>query len=386
VTADKAVIITPTQFQQLIPHVVAGATGLKPEQVQVTTTYLGGGFGRRVEVDYAIDAAEISKAAGGVPVKMVWSREDDMTHDSYRPAGLYNLTAGLDASGKMTAVRFHSTSPSISARLFPSVVKDGIDPFAVEGIDNFPYAVPNIKFTYQMHDSGVTPGYWRAVSHNLNAVAVECFIDECANAAGKDPIAYRLAQIDMTESKHAWSGLSAGVSVGPRFKTALEMVRDKSGWGKPLGQGKGRGVAVMEGYNSVIAMVTEVTVSPNYDVTVDRVVAVVDAGPLVHPDQALAQMESCINFGQSACQFGEITVNNNMIEQNNFDMYRVVRMNEAPKSIEIHWIKPAANQPPGGLGEPGTAVIQPAIANAIFAATGKRVRTLPLTPENIRAS
>jgi isoquinoline 1-oxidoreductase beta subunit len=386
VTADKAVIITPTQFQQLIPHVVAGATGLKPEQVQVTTTYLGGGFGRRVEVDYAIDAAEISKAAGGIPVKMVWSREDDMTHDSYRPAGLYTLTAGLDSSGKMAGVRFHSTSPSISARLFPSIVKDGIDPFAVEGIDNFPYAVPNLKFTYQMHDSGVTPGYWRAVSHNLNAVALECFIDECAAAAGKDPIEYRLAQIDMTESKHAWSGLSAGVSVGPRIKTALEMVRDKSGWGKPMAKGQGRGVAVMEGYNTVIAIVTEVTVSSNYDVKLDRVVAVVDAGPLVHPDQALAQMESCINFGQSACMFGEITVKDNMIQQSNFDMYRVVRMEESPKSIEIHWVKPAANQPPGGLGEPGTAVVQPSIANAIFAATGKRVRRLPLTPENIRAS
>jgi isoquinoline 1-oxidoreductase beta subunit len=164
------------------------------------------------------------------------------------------------------------------------------------------------------------------------------------------------------------------------------MARDKSGWGKPLAKGKGRGVAVMEGYNTVIAIVTEVTVTPNYDVTLDRVVAVVDAGPLIHPDQALAQMESCINFGQSACMFGEITVKNNTIEQNNFDMYRVVRMNEGPKSIEVHWVKPAANQPPGGLGEPGTAVIQPAIANAIFAATGKRVRRLPLTPENIRAS
>ena len=386
VTADKAVIITPTQFQQLIPHVVAGATGLKPEQVQVTTTFLGGGFGRRVEVDYAIDAAEISKAAGGVPVKMVWSREDDMTHDSYRPAGLYTLSAGMDNGGKIDGIRFHSTSPSISARLFPSVVKDGIDPFAVEGIDNFPYAVPNLKFTYQMHDTGVTPGYWRAVSHNLNAVALECFIDECAAAAGKDPIDYRLGMVDMGASKHAWSGLSAGVAVGPRFKRALELVREKSGWGKPMAKGTGRGVAVMEGYNTVIAMVAEVTVSPNYDVAVNRVVAVVDAGPLVHPDQALAQMEGTINFGQSACMFGEITVKNNAIEQNNFDMYRVVRMNEAPKAIEIHWVKAAEGQPPGGLGEPGTAVVQPAIANAIFAATGKRVRRLPLTPENIRAS
>src|SRR3954447_4465051 len=351
VRADKAVIITPTQFQQLIPHVVGGATGLKPEQVEVHTTFLGGGFGRRVEVDYAIDAAEISKAVGGVPVKMVWSREDDMTHDSYRPAGLYSFKAGLDSGGKITGLRFHSTSPSISARLFPSVVKDGIDPFAVEGIDNFPYATQALKFSYVMHDAGVTPGYWRAVSHNLNAVALESFIDELAVAAGKDPIDFRLANLDLKEEKHKWSGLSAGVSVGPRIKTVLETLRDKSGWtGKPLGAGKGRGVAVMEGYNTVIGIVAEVTVTPTNDVILDRVVSVVDAGPLIHPDQALAQMESCINFGQSACLFGEITVKNNSIEQNNFDMYRVVRINESPRKMEITFLKAAANQPPGGLG------------------------------------
>jgi len=176
------------------------------------------------------------------------------------------------------------------------------------------------------------------------------------------------------------------VSVGPRIKTVLEGVRDKSGWGKPLGAGKGRGVAVMEGYNTVIGIVAEVSVTPTYDVLLDRVVAVVDAGPLVHPDQALAQMESCINFGQSACLFGEITVKNNSIEQNNFDMYRVVRINESPRKLEVTFLKPAANQPPGGLGEPGTAVIQAAIANAIYAASGKRVRRLPFTPENVSAA
>ncbi len=386
VTADKALIITPTQFQQLIPHVVGGATGLKPEQVEVRTTYLGGGFGRRVEVDYAIDAAEISKLAGNVPVKMIWSREDDMTHDSYRPAGLFTLTAGLDANNKPVAVRFHSTSPSISARLFPSIVKDGIDPFAVEGIDNFPYAVPNLKFTYQMHDTGVTVGYWRAVSHNLNAVALECFVDELAHAAGKDPLQYRLDNVSLGQEKHKWSGLSAGVAVGQRMKVVLEQVRQKSGWDTPLPKGRGRGVAVMEGYNSVIAMVVEVTASANFDVSVDRVVAVVDAGPLIHPDQALAQMQGTINFGQSACMYGEITVKNGAVEQGNFDQYRVVRMNESPKSIEVHFLPFAEGQPPGGLGEPGTAVVQPAIANAIFAATGKRLHRLPFTPEHIRSA
>ncbi len=380
VRADKAVIITPTQFQQLIPHVVAGATGLKPEQVEVHTTFLGGGFGRRVEVDYAIDAAEISKAVGA-PVKMVWSREDDMTHDSYRPASLMKLTAGLDASGKPVAMRFHSTSPSISARLFPSIVKDGIDPFAVEGIDNYPYTTPNLKFTYQMHDTGVTPGYWRGVSHNLNAVALECFVDEMAQAAGKDPIQYRIDMLDMGSTKHQWSGLSAGVPVGARMKRVLEEVRAKSGWGKKLGAGKGMGVAVMEGYNTVIGMVVEVTVSSGYDVTVDKVTTVVDAGTLIHPDQALAQMQSTINYGQSACMWGEITIKNGGVEQSNFDMYRVARINENPKVMDIHFIK--SDSGPGGLGEPGTAVVQPAIGNAIFAACGKRCRTLPFTPENI---
>ena len=383
VRADKAIIITPTQFQQLIPHVVGGATGLKPEQVEVHTTFLGGGFGRRVEVDYAIDAAEISKAVGA-PVKMVWSREDDMTHDSYRPASLMKLAAGLDASGKPVAIRFHSTSPSISARLFPSIVKDGIDPFAVEGIDNYPYDTPNMKLTYQMHDAGVTPGYWRGVSHNLNAVALECFIDELANAAGKDPIQYRIDMLDMGSTKHQWSGLSAGVPVGARMKRVLEEVRAKSGWGKKLPEGHGMGVAVMEGYNTVIGMVAQVSVSPNYDVTVEKVTAVVDAGTLVHPDQALAQMQGTINFGQSACMWGEITIKNGGVEQTNFDMYRVARMNENPKVLDIHFIK--SDSTPGGLGEPGTAVIQPAIGNAIFAASGKRCRTLPFSPENIKGS
>jgi isoquinoline 1-oxidoreductase beta subunit len=333
-----------------------------------------------VEVDYAIDAAEISKAVGA-PVKMVWSREDDMTHDSYRPASLMKLTAGLDASGKPVALRFHSTSPSISARLFPSIVKDGIDPFAVEGIDNYPYTTPNMKLTYQMHDTGVTPGYWRGVSHNLNAVALECFIDEMAQAAGKDPIQYRIDMLDMGSTKHQWSGLSAGVPVGARMKRVLEEARAKSGWGKKLGAGKGMGVAVMEGYNTVIAMVAEVTVSSAYDVTVDKVTAVVDAGTLIHPDQALAQMQSTINFGQSACMWGEITIKNGGVEQTNFDMYRVARINENPRVMDIHFIK--SDSTPGGLGEPGTAVVQPAIGNAIFAACGKRCRTLPFTPENI---
>ena len=383
VTADKALIITPTQFQQLVPHVVAGATGLKPEQVEVQTTFLGGGFGRRVEVDYAIDAAEISKASGE-PVMMIWSREDDMTHDSYRPGGIYKFTAGVDAKGKLTALKFKSTSPSISSRLFPSIVKDGIDPFALEGIDNFPYlADAGMNFSYVMHDTGVQVGYWRGVSHNLNAVALECFIDELATNAGADPIQYRIDMLDMGSTKHAWSGLSAGVPVGARMKTVLEELRKKANFGKKMPAGKGQGIAVMEGYNSIVGIVAEVSVDESMDVVVDKVTAVVDAGTLIHPDQALAQVQGCINFGQGAGLISEITVKNGIVQQNNFDGYRAVRINETPKVMDVHFIK--SDGSPGGLGEPATAVIVPAIANAIHAAVGKRVRTFPALPENVAA-
>ena len=383
VTADKALIITPTQFQQLVPHVVAGATGLKPEQVEVQTTFLGGGFGRRVEVDYAIDAAEISKASGE-PVMMIWSREDDMTHDSYRPAGIFKFTAGVDAKGKLTALKFKSTSPSISSRLFPSIVKDGIDPFAVEGIDNFPYlADAGMNFSYVMHDTGVQVGYWRGVSHNLNAVALECFIDELATNAGADPIQYRIDMLDMGSTKHAWSGLSAGVPVGARMKNVLEELRKKANFGKKMPAGKGQGIAVMEGYNSIVGIVAEVSVDESMDVVVDKVTAVVDAGTLIHPDQALAQVQGCINFGQGAGLISEITVKNGIVQQNNFDGYRAVRINETPKVMDVHFIK--SDGAPGGLGEPATAVIVPAIANAIHAAIGKRVRTFPALPENVAA-
>ena len=383
VTADKALIITPTQFQQLVPHVVAGATGLKPEQVEVQTTFLGGGFGRRVEVDYAIDAAEISKASGE-PVMMIWSREDDMTHDSYRPGGIYKFTAGVDAKGKLTALKFKSTSPSISSRLFPSIVKDGVDPFAVEGIDNFPYlADAGMNFSYVMHDTGVQVGYWRGVSHNLNAVALECFIDELATNAGADPIQYRIDMLDMGSTKHAWSGLSAGVPVGARMKTVLEELRKKANFGKKMPAGKGQGIAVMEGYNSIVGIVAEVSVDESMDVVVDKVTAVVDAGTLIHPDQALAQVQGCINFGQGAGLISEITVKNGIVQQNNFDGYRAVRINETPKVMDVHFIK--SDGSPGGLGEPATAVIVPAIANAIHAAVGKRVRTFPALPENVAA-
>ncbi len=381
---DNATIVTGAQFPQIIPSVVSGQTGILPEKVTVITTFLGGSFGRRGGMDYVIAAIQSSKSAK-VPVNLIWDREDDMTHDNYRPAGIFNLSAGLDQNGKLKAMRFQSTSPSISAVQWPSLVKDGIDPFAVEGIDNYPYITKDLHFTYQMHQTPVEPGFWRSVSHTVNAVALECFIDECAFVAKEDPIEYRISQLDMGSTKHQWSGLSAGIPVGKRMKNVLELVRQKSEWHKKLSPGRGCGVAVMEGYNTVVAMVAQVMVDQNYQVFLEKVTAVVDAGALVHPDQALAQIEGSINFGHSAALWGEITVKNGQIEQDNFDTYRIARINESPKILDVTFVKSDGSFV-GGLGEPGTAVIQPAIGNAIFAATGKRCRSLPFTPENINAA
>ncbi len=381
---DQATVITGAQFPQIIPSVVSEQTGIPPENVKVVTTFLGGSFGRRGGMDYVIAAIQSSKSAKA-PVNLIWDREDDLTNDNYRPAGIFQLTAGLDGKGKVSAMKFHSTSPSISAVQWPSIVKDGIDPFAVEGIDNYPYATKDLNFTYQIHSTPIEPGFWRSVSHTVNAVALECFIDECAAAADQDPIDYRISQLDMGSTKHQWSGLSAGIPVGSRMKNVLEKVRSKSNWGKALGLNRGAGVAVMEGYNTVIAMVAEVLVDDQFQVYLEKVTAVVDAGTIVHPDQALAQIQGSINDGHSAALWSEITLKNGQIEQNNFDSYRIARINESPKTLDITFVESDGSFV-GGLGEPGTAVIQPAIGNAIFAATGKRCRNLPFTPENINAS
>jgi isoquinoline 1-oxidoreductase beta subunit len=381
VRIDRAIIHTPTQFQQLVPHAVAGATGLKPEQVEVITTFLGGGSGRRAEVDYVIDAAEISRAVG-LPVKMIWSREDDMAHDAYLPASVVKVSADVDAGGKPVALRMHSTSPAIANNLVPVFIGDSLDPLAPGRVDNFPYDTPNIKLTSQAHDTGVPSSAWRAVSHGFNAMALECFIDELATSAGKDAIHFRL---DMLESKPAirrQPGLPAELPSSARVKRVLEEVRTKSGWGRPLSSGRGMGIAVIQACNTVIAMVAQVNVSVALDVAIEKVTAVVDAGIVVHPDQALAQIQGAIVVGQSACMWGEITIENGGIAQTNFDSYRVARMSDAPKTLDISFI--GSDSAPGGLGEPAIAVIQAAIGNAIFAACGKRCRTLPYTPENIK--
>jgi len=356
VRKDSCLLVGPTQFQQLAQGVAAAMLKMKPEQIQVRTTFLGGGFGRRVDVDFVQQAIEISQAAG-VPVKLIWSREDDMTHDFYRPISYHKLTAGLDASGKPVAMKFSMASPSVTKRLFSAFVKDGIDPFMLEYAP-IPYDIPNQLGNVVIHDTGVPVGYWRSVSHGLNAFANESFMDELAVAAGKDPVEYRRSLLGKE----------------PRYLRVLNMAAEKSGWGKPLPAGRKLGIALMEGYGTYLAQVAEVSVSGN-DIKVHKVVVVADLGSMVNPNIVEQQIESSVIFGMSSALYDEITVNSGRVQQTNFHDYRVPRMNEAPK-IEIHVI--ANGEPPGGIGEPVTALVAPAVANAVFGITGKRLRKLPL--------
>jgi isoquinoline 1-oxidoreductase subunit beta len=358
VRKDSCLLIGPTQFQQAAGGVAAGITGLKPEQVTVKTTFLGGGFGRRIDFDFISQAVEISKAVGA-PVKLVWTREDDMTHDFYRPAALHHMSAGLDADGKPVALHLRASSPSVTARMFPSVVKDGVDPFMTEAMVS-PYDIPNQLAESVIHDTGLRVGYWRSVSHAMNSFANESFIDELALAAGKDPVQYRLSILTSQ----------------PRYRNVLQLAADKAGWGKPLAAGHFQGVAVMEGYDTYMAQVAEISVDGAGKVKVHRMVIAADLGRMVNPNIVRQQLESSIIFGLSAALWGEITLKDGRVQQTNFDSYRMVRMPESPK---IDMIIVESTENPGGIGEPGTALVGATLANAIFAANGKRLRKLPLS-------
>ena len=356
VRKDSCLLVGPTQFQQAAAGTAAAITGLKPDQITLHTTFLGGGFGRRIDVDFIAQAIEISKAIGG-PVKLLWTREDDMTHDFYRPTAYHQLAGALDAQGNPTTMKFHLTSPSVTSRLFPVFVKDGIDPFMTEAAA-VPYDIPNQHADVVIHDTGLRVGYWRSVSHALNSFANESFIDEMAAAAGKDPYEFRRALLDKQ----------------PRLKRVLELAAEKSGWGKALPAGHGRGIALMEGYGTSMAQVAEVSVSGDR-IRVHRVVVAVDLGKMVNPNIVRQQLESSIIFGISAGLFGEITLKDGRVQQTNFNDYPVVRMSDSPV-IEMHLVE--SNEKPSGIGEPATALICPALANAVFAASGKRLRKMPL--------
>jgi isoquinoline 1-oxidoreductase beta subunit len=360
----KCLVIGPAQFQQGTQGNVATAIGLKPEDVTVKTTFLGGGFGRRLEYDFAVQAAEISKAVGK-PVKLLWTREDDTTHDFYRPMALHRMTGGLDANGKPVALTLQLTSQSISQRAF-GLPKGTLDPFMAEAAV-VGYDIPNMTQELIEHDSGLRVGYWRSVSHALNAFANESFIDEMAAAAGKDPYQFRLALLDKQ----------------PRFAKVLKLAADKSGWGKPLPKGHYRGIALMEGYDTYMAQVAEISVDKDHAIKVHHVWVAADLGQMINPDTVEAQLQSSIAFGLSSALGAEITLDKGRVQQTNFHDYPVLRMNEMPK-IDVTLVP--STEKPGGIGEPATALIGPAVANALFAATGKRVRQLPLSAQHIQSA
>ncbi|ASU40765.1 aldehyde oxidase [Herbaspirillum sp. meg3] len=366
-TADykdgKCLVVGPAQFQQGTQGNVAAALGLKPEDVTVKTTFLGGGFGRRLEYDFAVQAAEISKAVGK-PVKLLWSREDDTTHDFYRPMAFHRMAAGLDASGKPVALTFQLTSQSVTQRAF-GLPKGTLDPFMAEA-SVVGYDIPNMTQELIEHDSGLRVGYWRSVSHALNAFANESFIDEMAAAAGKDPYQYRLALLDKQ----------------PRYANVLKTAATKAGWGKPLPAGRSRGIALMEGYDTYMAQVAEISVKDN-EITVHKIWVVADLGQMVNPDTVQAQLESSIAFGLSSTLGAEITLDKGRVQQTNFHDYPVIRMSQMPR-IDVTLVK--STEKPGGIGEPATALVGPVVANALFAATGKRVRKIPLSPDNIKSA
>lgn len=359
----KMMLIGPTQWQDGAQGTVAKAIGMKPEDVSVETTFLGGGFGRRIDLDFIVQAAQIAKAVNK-PVKLLWSREDDMTHDFYRPQAVHNLAASLGADGKPTAMTFRITSQSITGRVFglPGEVQDPLMTEAALAA----YEIPAIKHDAVKHDAGLRVGYWRSVSHLLNAFANESFIDELAKEAGKDPYEYRMALLGSQ----------------PRFANVLKLAAEKAGWGKPLPAGRARGIALMEGYDTYMAQVAEISMEGGA-VKVHRVTVAADLGRMVNPDTVEAQIQSSISFGMGAGLMQEITLDKGRVQQTNYHQFPVVRMHEAP-AIDI--ILVSSTEKPGGIGEPATAVVVPAIANAVAALTGKRVRKLPMTAEAIKAA
>jgi isoquinoline 1-oxidoreductase beta subunit len=363
-TADykngKINLIGPTQWQDAAQTAIAAAVGVKPEDVTVQTTFLGGGFGRRIDIDFIVQAAQISKAVGR-PVKLVWSREDDMTHDFYRPQGVNTMAAALGADGKPTAMTFRLTSQSITGRVFglPPQVQDPLMTEAAVAL----YDIPATKHDVVKNDAGLRVGYWRSVSHALNAFANESFIDELAAAAGKDPLAYRLSLLEQQ----------------PRIANVLKQAADKASYGKSLPAGRAHGIAIMEGYETYMAMVTEISLDKGA-VKVHKVTAVADLGRMVNPDTVEAQIQSSIIFGMGAALLQEITLDKGRVQQNNFNTFPVVRMNEAP-AIDITLV--SSTEKPGGIGEPATALVAPAIANALAKLTGKRLRQLPMTAKAI---
>jgi isoquinoline 1-oxidoreductase subunit beta len=368
VRKDGCEVWTGSQVLGRVRATAADITGLPLEKVVVHNHVLGGGFGRRLEVDYVTQAVRIAKHVAG-PVKVVWTREEDVQHDVYRPYYYDRIAAGMDARGLPIAWTHRLVGVSILARWLPPAFTNGIDIDGVDGAVQLVYDIPAIRVEYVRHEEPVLKtGFWRGVGVTHNMFVVESFIDELAAAAKQDPVAYRRALL----------------SKSPRARAVLDLATQAAGWGQPLPAGRGRGVALLySGWDTYVAQVADVEVARSGDVRVHRIVCAVDCGTVVNPDIVKAQIEGGVIFGISGALFGEVTLKNGRVEQSNFNDYRVLRMNEAP-AIDVHLVRNA--EAPGGIGEPGTAVTAPALANAVFAATGKRIRRLPLKPDQLRSS
>ncbi len=377
--ADRCEVWNGEQFHTVDQSNVAQAVGLKPDQVFINQLFAGGSFGRRANPfsDYLVEAATIAKALAGngktgIPVKLVWTREDDMRGGYYRPAYYHTLRAGLDASGNIVAWQHRIVGQAIQAGtpFEPMLIKDGIDDTSVEGAKTLPYAIPNLYVDLHSPKVGVPVLWWRSVGSTHNAYATETFIDELAAAAKKDPVEYRRALL-VKEPRH-WG--------------VLELAAAKAGWSAPLpsradGGRRGRGIALHKSFDTYVAQVAEVTVKPDGSFKVDRVVCAVDCGIPVNPDVIRAQMEGGIGFGLSAALHGAITLSHGAVEQSNFHDYVPLRINEMP-AVEVHIVQ--SKEHPTGVGEPGTPVIAAAVANALAAATGKRIRALPVNDQDLK--
>ena len=356
VRSDSCDVYAPTQGQTSTQNTAMRITGLPREKVRVHTTFLGGGFGRRSEQDFISDAVECSKITGQ-PVKVIWSREDDIMHDQYRPSTYNVLRAGIDAEGNIIAWEHRIAGPSIMARISGSE-GNGRDWSSTEGANNIPYAIASQRVTYAMSNTPVPVGFWRSVGSSQNAYVTECFFDELAKLAGRDPVEARLELMN----DH------------PRHAGVLKLAADKSGWDKKLPAGRARGIAVAKSFASYVAMVAEASID-NGAVRVHRMTCAVDCGIIVNPDSIRAQMEGAIVYGLTATLKGEITISDGQVQQRNFDDYPLLRLEECP-DIDVHIVD--SEQAPGGVGEPGVPPTAPAVANAVFALTGKPVRSLPI--------
>jgi isoquinoline 1-oxidoreductase beta subunit len=367
VRKDDCEIWVGTQALARAQAGAAKAAGMPLDKVVVHNHLIGGGFGRRLDVDGVIRAVEIGKQVDG-PVKVVWTREEDIQHDMYRPYWFDRISAGLDVDGTPIAWNHRFAGSSVIARWLPPGFKNGIDGDSVEGAIDLVYDLPNFHVEYvRVEPPGIPTAFWRSVGPSHNVFVTESFIDELAAAAKKDPVEYRRALLDKS----------------PRAKGVLDLVAQKSGWGQPLPDRVGRGVSVQFAFASYMAHVAEVEVAKDGSVRVRRVVCAVDCGTAVNPDTIQAQVQSAAVFGVTAALYGAITLKAGRVEQSNFHDYRVLRMNEAP-AVEVHIVR--STEPPGGMGEAGTSCVVPAVTNAVFAATGKRVRKLPIDSSALKQS